>query len=322
MLAAVIDLGTNIFHLLIVRLDKQQFVVEKTAKAIVKLGENGITTNKLHNDAIQRGLHAIIEFKQICNEFNVSKIYAFGTAALRRAANANEFMQQVINLTGISIEIIDGDTEATFIWHGVKNAVKIENQIALIMDIGGGSTEFILADNNQIYWKKSFDIGAALLLEKFKPSDPITLEEITAINNFLAEEIAAVIVMCNQYKPKMLIGSSGSFDTFNDILQAQNNTSDNSNFNFLEINAYYNLHALLLQSTLSERLTMPGMIPIRADMIVMATLLTKLVLEKWPFSYLIRSAFALKEGIVYSSFFTTHHQPNYPTQHGKNISNR
>lgn len=303
---AIIDAGTNIFHLLIARQGVNSLSIIETTKTEVKLGQQGITSQQLHNKAMQRGLQAFIEFKKNCDLHQVEKIFAFGTAALRLATNTPLFLKQVYEATGITINVIDGETEATYIWWGVKAAVKLTESPVLIMDIGGGSTEFIIANNECIFWKNSIYIGAALLLENFKPSNPIKLNEIKNIQNFLIERIQTVVDACNIYQPKTLIGASGSFDTFSDIINAQNNLKPSETFDVLDMEQYIKLHKKLLQSTYAERLTMHGMIPIRAEMIVMATILTKLILEKWPFSCLIRSAYSLKEGAMHNTHFLPH----------------
>lgn len=123
---------------------------------MVKLAENGITSNIVSEQPFNRGIAAFEKFKSICNENKIGTIHAFGTAALRRATNSIDFINTVTEQTGIEIKVISGDEEAKYIWNGVRNAVKLGDAVSLVMDIGGGSTEFILADEKQIFWKQSF----------------------------------------------------------------------------------------------------------------------------------------------------------------------
>jgi exopolyphosphatase/guanosine-5'-triphosphate,3'-diphosphate pyrophosphatase len=90
----------------------------------------------------------------------VTKMYAFGTSAFRNAVNGQDIAEQIKSLTGITVDIIQGDKEAEYIYYGVKSALHMEKERSLIIDIGGGSIEFIIGDNDTIFWKKSLEIGA------------------------------------------------------------------------------------------------------------------------------------------------------------------
>ena len=105
-------------------------------------------------------------FKSTLNTLSVKKILAFGTSALRVANNGAEIIQKIITETGIETCIISGEEEATYIYEGVASAMKID-QKSLIVDIGGGSVEFIIGNEKEIFWKQSFEIGGQRLLEKF-----------------------------------------------------------------------------------------------------------------------------------------------------------
>ncbi|MEO8795013.1 MAG: exopolyphosphatase, partial [Daejeonella sp.] len=121
------------------------------------------------------------KFKSVIDSYKIKNFKAVATAAVRTAANGKDFVADVKSETGIEIETVTGDKEAALIFEGVKQAVKLGAETCLIMDIGGGSVEFILASTNGIIWKKSYPIGAAKLMALFHHSDPISPEEITQI---------------------------------------------------------------------------------------------------------------------------------------------
>ena len=183
---AVIDCGTNTFNLLIVEFDHQKKHNKIfNSRIAVKLGQGSINEGFIGDEPFKRGVSAIEIFKHEIGKFNVSKILAFATSAIRDAHNGKQFVDTVKQQTDIDIEIIDGNREAELIYLGNKEAAKLSNSISLIMDIGGGSNEFILANNSGVLWKQSFAIGAARMLEKFSPSDPILQSEIEEINIYL-----------------------------------------------------------------------------------------------------------------------------------------
>ncbi|MCC6689956.1 MAG: phosphatase, partial [Bacteroidia bacterium] len=161
MLVAVIDLGTNTFNLLIAELlAAGKYRILYNTKLPVKLGKGGINKNQLLPDAMERGINALNDYKNIIAQYNVAKTYAFATSAMREATNSNEFIKRIHEL-GISVDVISGDREAELIYKGVRLAIDIGEQHVVVMDIGGGSTEFIIANNKQILWKKSFLLGVS-----------------------------------------------------------------------------------------------------------------------------------------------------------------
>jgi len=210
MIGAVIDLGTNTFNLLIFRKEGEGFEFIYNHRFPVGLGMGGINENKIAKDAFDRGVHAIIQFKQTCYKHAVEQIKAFGTSALRGAKNGQLFCEAVCNQTGIQIEIIAGLREAELIFEGVK-LVHSFTKPSCIMDIGGGSTEFILANQQGLQEYQSFDIGVSRMLQKFELSDPLTTENIQQIETFLAENTSDFFTT---HSCEVLIGASGSFETF------------------------------------------------------------------------------------------------------------
>ena len=156
---ALIDLGTNTFHLLITEIrDRDQLVEMGKYKASVKLGEDGMPNGAISDAAYQRGISTLIEFKQVIEAAGVTTILAFATSAIRSAVNGKAFVEEAYELTGIRIRVINGNEEASLIHEGVKNGVTLpKDEAVLLVDIGGGSVEFIVSLN-----------GEALLLRSLK----------------------------------------------------------------------------------------------------------------------------------------------------------
>lgn len=251
-------------------------------------------------------MEALSEFSQIIEKFKSDKTIAYGTAALRKARNGSDFILEAKCKTGIEIQLIDGLKEAELIYHGVRQAVPLTEKKILIMDIGGGSVEFIIANRETIFYRHSFELGAALLLEKFKPSDPITVEECHQISDYILKESNQLFKELKQF-PEIdtLIGSAGSFETFAEIISEKYDHRPldyQEKYYNINIDRYEQVHELLLQSTTAERKQMKGVIDMRVDMIVIASILLHCVIHTAPIKNIKLSTYALKEGMLYFAF--------------------
>ena len=306
MRVAIIDCGTNTFHLIIADLSKNKSPQKIYKKTIaVKLGEAGISKKIISRAAFRRGINALIKFKKKISKYKVEKIFAFATAAIRSATNGKEFIKAAKLKAAINIKLISGNKEAEQIYCGVRKAVKMTNEKSLIMDIGGGSVEFIICNWEKIFWKHSFNLGASLLLEEFKPSDPIKSKEIILMEKYFNNKLKLLFVQIknNKSKIKNLIGSSGSFDTFAELIGWKfydRNILKRKTEYYFDLSDYYKIHKLLINSTSAERLIMKGMIPLRVDMIIPASILLTFVLIKLNIEKMTWSDYALKEGILFS----------------------
>jgi exopolyphosphatase/guanosine-5'-triphosphate,3'-diphosphate pyrophosphatase len=300
---AIIDIGTNTFDLLIAKIEPGQRPVELyNNKLSVRLGAGGLQKHVLTEAAMERAFIALRTFSGIVNSFGPAQTFAFGTSALRDASNKADFVQRIKKEFDIDIAVIDGDKEAGYIYTGVQHALDIGKEKALIMDIGGGSIEFIIADNATVFYEGSFNIGVARLLEKFKVSDPIQPVELKTVEAYLEQELQYLFQALVQFPAQTLIGSSGSFDTFAEVIAHRFHTPDILNnkteytFNLQE---YALVHKQLIASTLEDRKKIKGIIEMRLDMIVMAALVTGFILKKTRIPAMRLSTYSLKEGVLW-----------------------
>lgn len=310
---AIIDCGTNTFHLMIVSVDGNSYSIETKFKYPVKIGEGGIEKKIITVAAQERALNALIFFKEQIIEYKATSIKATATSAFRNAVNGIEFRDLAFEETGIHIEIIHGDREAELIYKGVKTALDIGSKPSLIMDIGGGSVEFILCNQAEILWKHSFEIGAQRLLDKFQKHDPILDTEINDLNNYLEKTLQSLFEAVENNPTQCLIGSSGSFDIVSEIYYEKENPS----FNIhkvdsweIPLSAFEDAYELFKVKTRAERLQIPGMIPMRANMIVVATCLIDFIIKKLSINTLKISSFALKEGLLFEHLNQNENEKN------------
>ncbi len=295
----IIDMGTNTFHLLLAEEDTMGYHVTYRERLAVRIGQHGINEGYITEQGIQRALLAMQSFKNTMDQHEVSRVYAFGTSALRNASNGVEIISRIKSLTGIDASIIGGDLEAEFICMGVRAAMHIEDK-SLIIDIGGGSVEFIISDNNQIYWKKSLEIGAQRLLEQFQKNDPITGDEVLALDRYFKTTLAPLFDALQKHRPRTLIGSSGTFDTLSDIfcITHEIHKGPEEIETPLTLDGFYEIYEDLLHKNREQRLNVPGMIEMRVDMIVVACCLIRYILSDHSFNRVRVSTYALKEGVL------------------------
>jgi exopolyphosphatase / guanosine-5'-triphosphate,3'-diphosphate pyrophosphatase len=302
MRAAIIDCGTNTFHLLVADYNQKgdhRIIVNK--KLDVKLGEGGLINNHISEAAFERGLRAFEDHKGTALSFDADTIEAYATSAIRTASNGVRFVDRVRQTTGININVIDGDREALLISKGVFFALGEINQTSLIMDIGGGSTEFILVKNKEIMWKQSFELGVSRLLQKFRPADPIRHEDIRAIEGFLDSILDPLARQLACHHPKVLIGCSGSFESLSSMILLQKYQQqipfEIRSYQIHE-NDYQQLHEVLLASNMQQRYSMPGLVQARVDTIVFASVFINYIKRTFNIQEMIFCNYALKEGVL------------------------
>ena len=301
---ALIDLGTNTFHLLIVEMPtvpgEKPLVLLRT-KAGVRLGEGGISQGIIAPEPYARALHTLAGFKEEIELHEAKEVRATATSAMRVTKNGPDLVRDIFEQTGIQVNVIPGDREAELICEGVRQAVDLGERAQLIMDIGGGSVEFIIANQHTIFWKQSFEIGAQRLLDQFFP-DPAGVfpaEAVEAEQRYFSTVLTPLVEAVQRYQPASLVGSSGSFDSLADMqLGRLRSESELPPFTELEFDSFQTSYRHLLSGNHEQRKALPGIMPMRADMLVVATVLIDFVLGISEITRIRTSAYALKEGLL------------------------
>lgn len=299
MITAILDFGTNTFNLLIAERKNRSFKILHSSKQPVKLGRGGIQVNRITPDAFERGFIAIQNHMETIASFEVDEIRAFATSAIRNAANGEQFVEDVYAKFGFRVRVIPGKREAELIYKGVRQAISLNEENVLILDIGGGSNEFIICNKNGILWKRSFELGMARVMELFSLSDPIAPEEAVALESYFNEGLAPLLEAVEEFKPRTLIGASGSFDTFQSLIRNRLGLEKDRRYGReIPLIEYNKLHRILLDSSVEERKAMPGMEPVRVEMIVAASIFVSFVIKACNIRHIYHSEFALKEGVI------------------------
>lgn len=290
---AIIDLGSNTFHLLIASLKDNDAICEiYRERQYVKLALEG--RDKIAHQSFEIGIETLNSFYQSMQFYNVRQFAAVGTAMLRTAENSNDFVLKSLNDIQIPIQIIDGDIEAELIFQGI-NQIYTGREACLVMDIGGGSVEFIIAKDRRILWKSSFTVGVSYLKNHFNLSAKPSVTVNHDIYNYLDNELATLLHQMHLYRPTTFIGSAGTFEVLENAIGCR----DHSNkFGTFDIKAFQQLYDSVMGADIFELERFDWLPPERRDLIHPAFLLIDWVVNKMSINESLVSHYALKEGAL------------------------
>ena len=206
----VIDLGTNSFHAVLVdTYPNGSFKVVDRMKDMVRLGDSGLVEHRLSDEAMERAMKALRRIHLLSKGWEAREFLAFATSAIREATNGGAFIERVRREIGLRIRPISGEQEARLIFQGVRRAVDMPDP-SLIMDVGGGSVEFIVVVDQQPVFATSLKLGAARLTEQFVTTDPLSDAERATLREHIDTTLAPVIEACATHNVETVVGSSGT----------------------------------------------------------------------------------------------------------------
>jgi exopolyphosphatase/guanosine-5'-triphosphate,3'-diphosphate pyrophosphatase len=296
---AIIDLGTNTCNLLIAETNTTGFAILYQSNQLVKLGDDKIRENEISPEATERALQSFQIHTKIIQNYNVEKVKVIATSAVRSAENRIEFLEKIGEQSGWIIKVISGEKEAELIFNGVLLALKNFENPSIILDIGGGSNELILAHHKEMLWKESRPTGMARVISSFKLSDPIHFKEIKILQNYFSEEHKSAFKNCAEKSVQTLIGCSGAFDTITDIIDEVEPGEKQRTTQEISIDEFYTVYNTLIKSTREQRLQMRGMDFVRVDLIVPAVILIEQLISEMGITTIIQTDFALREGVLF-----------------------
>lgn len=295
----VIDLGTNSFHAIIVdAYPNGAYKVVDRMKEMVRLGRKGLVTGRLPDDAMDRGMRAMRRINILAEGWGAKEYLAFATSAIREAENGGAFIRRVYDEIGVRIRAISGDKEARLIYQGVKRAVDITGP-ALVIDIGGGSVEFIVGTSDEIWFATSLKVGAARMTEQFVASDPLSTEDQQAMRAHIEQETAPVVEVARQHGVDTIVGSSGTVKSLARVCLVRSGAADDSVFHQdISVPPFREALQAIIAADRTERGRMEGIGPKRVRQIGAGAVLMDVVTEQLPVERLHISPHALREGMV------------------------
>ena len=303
---AAIDIGTNSIHMVVVEIEPSlpSFFIIAKEKDTVRLGDRDPQTGNLTPEAMQRSLDALSRCKELANSLGAGQIIAVATSATREAKNGLKFIQRIKDELNINVNLISGQEEARRIYLGVLSGIDFTEQPHIIIDIGGGSTELILADNKEPRFLSSTKVGAVRLANQFITSDPISKTELASIRAYVrgmlersTDEIWANLQL--NENPR-LIGTSGTIETLAAIHAYDKQGVIPNPLNGYEL-SFDDLEAIvnkLAGMTYEERLNVSGISDRRAEIIVPGSLVLLETMKILKLKSITICERALREGII------------------------
>jgi len=310
-LHAAIDIGTNSVHLVVARaLPQGGFDVVTAEKEMVRLGSGGGDMKELQPDAIDRGLAAVNRMAAVARSLGAD-VSAVATSAVREAENRDVFLRQVKEQTGVDVEVISGFEEARLIHHGVIHALPVANQRILVVDIGGGSTEFIVGEGTELIEARSLRLGSIRLTERFfsesvgcagrkgRP-DP---EAVAECRRYVADALRGVSRDLGGHQPEMAVGSSGTISSAAAIVAGVRGAEARQMNGFMfTAKDVHETTELLLDTTTEERSRLDGLDDRRVDIIVGGIILLDEIFSAFGLESMTVSEYALREGVLFDRF--------------------
>ncbi len=292
---AIIDIGTNTAHLLIAEVkDGRIMRVLDKKRFYTFLGEAGM--HQISEMAIGRLIDALNNFQSSLKTYNCHKIHVIATEGLRAASNAKTIYDLIINQFQWPIRIISGDEEADLIYKGVRLSLDLNASPFLIMDIGGGSVEFIFVLDGKRVFQQSFPIGISRLYEAFHIHDPCTEEDLVRMYKYLDEALYDLWQnLPKDFRTLQLVGCAGTFEVFLTDHQQNDPEIKTSRTSTRKVR---DLLQKVMRQDLNQRSLVKDLPKNRAKYIVVALALIKYVTDHIKAEDFVVSKYALKEGAI------------------------
>ncbi|NLA23968.1 MAG: hypothetical protein GX879_03280 [Bacteroidales bacterium] len=298
---ASIDLGTNTCNILIAEYKNNELKSILTQKRAIMLLKGMKNSKFIQNEAINRLKDVINEYSGLIHIHQVDTIIANATSGIRSANNGLQIIDEIKQTNNIEFNIIDGDTEAFLIHKAVKNAITTCQGKMLLLDIGGGSNEFVIFENDNIIWKQSFNLGISRTLNQFKLNDPLSNNNLEPVLSFFEDNLSELFEELKNHKIEALVGSSGTFETLSNIIK--NNIKkdyETKTCISISLSEFDFIFKMMMSLNLEQRLKVKGMDVLRVELMPLASLFVNFILNKTGITKIIHSEYSIKEGAIFN----------------------
>ncbi len=302
---AAIDIGTNSIHMVIASINQRSVLtIIDQEKEMVRLGQSGNDMKYLHDDAMTRGVQAIKRFGKLAENQN-AKIRAVATSAVREALNKEIFIKRVKEETNINIEVVSGVEEARLIFQGVSHALPINEKDALVVDIGGGSTETVIGKFGKIKFAHSDKLGAIRLTKQFFDNQNYTKQNINEIRKYVIGEWTPTLNNIKNVGFDLAIGTSGTILSLASLALIENGENVPDFLNGYSVptkNILKVISKITKCKNPDEISKIPGMDESRSDIILAGAIILETFINELKIKQILVSPYALREGIVFDTY--------------------
>src|SRR5215831_18289544 len=297
---ATIDIGTNSIHMIVVQVRPDlSFEVIDREKEMVRLGAGGLDGRALTPEAMHAALQVLSKFRRLADSHRVDEIIAVATSATREAENGSEFLQAIVAKTGIRARVISGTEEARMIHQAAVYGVGIAGDVAIVIDIGGGSVEITRGSGPSMDTGRSFKLGVIRLTERFIKSDPLTPRDERKLRRYIDGELGKYASQLARDGFDRVIGTSGTIQSLGAVALADRGWSSTTLRNRrISAKQVRRAQKQLVARDIQERLRVPGLEPRRADLAVAGSILLDAILRRLGASEITLCDLSLREGLI------------------------
>lgn len=296
-----LDIGTNSFHLVLARpVGSDRFETITREREVVRLGHGGGDMKQLAPAAIDRGIAALRRMRRIVDSYDAT-VRAVATSAVREADNAAEFLTRARDEARLDIEVISGIEEARLIHLGALQAVPVYDRRILLIDIGGGSTEVLIGERDDVLAARSFKLGAVRLTDRFFPGGKVTPKAVRACRQYVRDVLTHFQRDVDALGFEIAVASSGTAESLAQVTHAGRGEEPLTTYNcarFTRAEVRDALHVFVKHRTAAERAAVPGLEAVRSDIIVAGTVILETAAEMFGIKELTFSEGALRDGVL------------------------
>ncbi len=298
---AAIDIGTNSIHMVIARsTGPGAFEVVDREREVVQVGRGSFISGRLRAEAIQRTADALARFVRLARRHQVDRILCTATAAVREARNGGDFLAAARAASGVTPRVIPGEEEGRLIYLGIKSAIQLGPDAALMVDIGGGSAQLVVGNDERMMFAVSAPLGALRLTERMIESDPPSRRELQRLARCVRKGLRDPLEAVAEHEPVAAYGSSGSIHALAHVAHwmEYGQPIRQINGHVLSLDALQRLTRRLRKMSVAERERLPGIDAKRAEIIVPGAEVLSTVLSRLGLEEITVSDFGVREGLV------------------------
>ncbi|HTO92158.1 MAG TPA: Ppx/GppA phosphatase family protein [Candidatus Sulfotelmatobacter sp.] len=298
---AAIDIGTNSIHMVIAdAIGVGAIEVVDRERDVVQIGRGSFSGHRLRREAIRRSVESLARFVQLARRLQTDRILCTATAAVREAQNGGELLQAARAASGVTPRVIPAEEEGRLIYLAVKEALQIGAAPSLIVDIGGGSVQFVVGDAEKLRLSTGAPLGALRLTELLPLSDPPTRGELERLRRHLRREARAALGRVAEFEPGRVFGSSGTIHALAQLAHWEEHGAAIPQINGypLSLAAVDRQVKRLSRLSIAQRERLPGLDAHRAEIILPGAMVLRHVLDELGADGLIVSDFGVREGLV------------------------
>lgn len=306
---AVLDIGTNSIHMVLAEVEPDfSYKILDRYKDVTRLGDGTFKTHRLPEAAMRRGLDVIKTQVTLARNKGYKRIRAVATSAVREAKNGGEFLKAVSKQTGLTVRVVTGQEEARLIYLGVQHSMELPDKPVLVVDIGGGSVELVAGNREVMLQGQSVKLGAIRLKDLHLHRDPPTDSTVEELQRTIDMEIDAALQRLKTKEFHQVIGTSGMIGNLAEIVHLRRTGKPLPQINLatVDLKEIAQTEELLKQTSLKDRIGIPGLDAKRADLLLPVTMVLRTLLQRIGHETLTVSDKAIREGIIYD--FIQRHQ--------------